>query len=269
MKTNRQFGFTLVEMIVTILVTSVVVTMVSMFIKKPIDAYVDVSNRAELTDIADTALRRIARDLHTAVPNSLRQPANNCIIFLPTVTGGRYRANVDNSGSGNAVDFTQAIQQFDVIGSMPAIPSAGDHVVIYNLGVMGDDAYNGDNMATIRNASATTIQLVGTKLFPFSSPSNRFHVVPDSDQAVSYVYDGAAQTLYRVSHFGFSTAACPSTTAAGSTVLAQNVTAATFAYTQNTYQVNQRDGLLAMQLAISTNNETVSLYHEVHIDNAP
>ena len=56
-------GFTLVEMIISIVITGIVVSMMAIFGRNQINAYMDVGNRAELSDAADTALRRIARDL--------------------------------------------------------------------------------------------------------------------------------------------------------------------------------------------------------------
>jgi MSHA biogenesis protein MshO len=64
-------------------------------LKAPVHSYsyTDTVRRANLTDAADSALQRIVRDIHAALPNSLRStsPAsNNCVEFLPVVGGGRY-----------------------------------------------------------------------------------------------------------------------------------------------------------------------------------
>ena len=68
-----QCGFTLIELIMVIVIMGVVGGMVSVFMKGPIDAYISGGRRAALTDTADTTVRRMARDLHKALPNSLRQ----------------------------------------------------------------------------------------------------------------------------------------------------------------------------------------------------
>jgi prepilin-type N-terminal cleavage/methylation domain-containing protein len=72
-RTSTQRGFTLVELIMVIVIMGVIGGMVSVFMKSPIDAYVDSARRAALTDVADTAVRRMARDIRKALPNSLRQ----------------------------------------------------------------------------------------------------------------------------------------------------------------------------------------------------
>ncbi len=65
-------GFTLVEMIMVIVITGIIGGMVAVFLKAPIQQYIDVSRRADMTDIADTALRRIGRDVRLALPNSVQ-----------------------------------------------------------------------------------------------------------------------------------------------------------------------------------------------------
>ena len=67
----RQAGFTLLEAVLVIVLTGVVAAMVAVFIRAPITAYVDQARRGELTDAADTALRRLSRELQRALPNPL------------------------------------------------------------------------------------------------------------------------------------------------------------------------------------------------------
>ncbi len=73
--TQRQRGFTLIEAVMVIAITGIVAAMVAIFIRTPIQGYFDLERRVEMTDTADTALRRIARDLRLALPNSVRTVA--------------------------------------------------------------------------------------------------------------------------------------------------------------------------------------------------
>ena len=69
---RSQRGFTLVELVVVIVIIGIVSSMVAVFITVPVRSYMDTAARVELADIADTATRRIARDVRLALPNSVR-----------------------------------------------------------------------------------------------------------------------------------------------------------------------------------------------------
>lgn len=63
---RRARGVTLIEMVIVISITAIIAGAVAVFIARPVEGYADATRRAELTDIADTALRRMTRDLRTA-----------------------------------------------------------------------------------------------------------------------------------------------------------------------------------------------------------
>lgn len=261
---KRAQGFTLVEMIVAIVVAGIVVALSGMFVRNSVLSYTDSAQRADMVDTADTALRRISRDLHRALPNSVRVPGSQqCLEFIPTTTGGRYR-----NAAPNNVDFTTTINSFEYFGTLNPTPAPGDRVVIYNLGIPGADAYSGSNMATISaiNTGTNTITLSAATAFPYESPSMRFQTVPDSEKAVFYTCSGG--TLYRYSNYGFNAAtpaSCP-TPPPSTPVLATNVSSCAFSYAPG---FTQRNGLVTLRLGITKNGETVTLYHEVHVNNVP
>ncbi|MDA8383766.1 MAG: type II secretion system protein [Betaproteobacteria bacterium] len=69
---GRQEGFTLVELIVVIVITGILAGMAASFIENPVQAYVQATDRAELTDILALATTRIRRDLERALPGTVR-----------------------------------------------------------------------------------------------------------------------------------------------------------------------------------------------------
>jgi MSHA biogenesis protein MshO len=276
---NYQSGFTLVELIMVIVIMGVIGGTVAVFMKSPIDAYFDTARRAGIADVADTTVRRMARDIRKALPNSIRLSGTQCVEFIPTRTGGRYRAEEITAGDESSLKFTAADQSFNMLGLNSALPAdqqikassgVNDLVAVYNLGISGSDAYAGNNTAVITGvnvsplaANETEIKLVGniTK-FPLASASNRFHIIPGDEKIVSYIC-GADGKLYRNANYSYGTS-CPAPTTGTTPVIATEATC-DFAYTTP----DIRNGLVQLSLTFSKSGEAVSIYHEVHVNNTP
>jgi MSHA biogenesis protein MshO len=269
-----QRGFTLIEAIVVIVITGIVAGMVAVFIRAPVEAYVDSARRADLTDVADTAARRIARELQGALPNSVREGDPHFVEFVPIHDAGRYRAEVGTAAaSDDPLDFTSgADTTFDVLGP-PVTVSAGDSLVVYNLGIARADVYalapNNRRAATAGPIlSKVTFTSTGQPL-PFASPGSRFQIV---GTPVSYVCDLGTNTLWRYSGYDFQPGQLTTLAAlnalAGSThaALATHVTACSFSYAPGPLQHN---GLVSLSLTITQSGESVTLQHQVNVDNVP
>jgi len=264
----RMQGFTLVEAVIVIVITGILGAMVAVFIKKPVDSYIDSARRAALTDVADTAVRRMSRDISKALPNSIRTPTTQCIEFIPTKAGGRYRAETDSTGAGDILDFTAADTSFDMLGANSTLSdqtiTAGDVIAVYNLGVGINNAYVGDNTSTVSAIGAGSLAnetkiSIGSKLFPLESGSSRFHVISSTEKVVAYVCSGGK--LYRTASNTF-VSACPISGA----IMANNVSSCSFVYNSSDLQ---RNALAQLTVKFTDNGETVSLYHEVHVNNTP
>jgi MSHA biogenesis protein MshO len=268
---RRVRGVTLVEMVIVIAISAIVAGAVAVFIARPIEGYADATRRAELTDIADTALRRMTRDLRTALPNSIRiveaPPASGILYleYLQTSGGGRYRAQVDGAGAGIPLRFDAAVSTFDVIGAMPTL-AASNLIVIYNLNSSGTpaNAYSGDNSATYSSSAGATITLTAAKQFPFASPGNRFQVV---EHAVTYECNPTSGQLRRYWNYGIVDTPQPTPPAtANNALLATEVSACAFTYTSGT---SARTGIVTLDLTVQRGAELIRLFQQVHVSNAP
>lgn len=271
-------GFSLVELIVVIVVLGILLAIVGLFGRRQIDAYVDASNRAQLSDAADTALRRIGRDLQAALPNSVRQNGN-FLEYVPIKDAGRYRADVGGGAGDDPLDFTSSTDSsFDVFGP-PVTIATGDQLVVYNLGLTGSDVYAGTSRRAATagsNLSKVNFAPAGTQ-FPLASPQNRFHIVggPVSYECAANAANPSAGMVIRHWCYNFQSAqptafgslavhaAC---SAEKSAILVSDVSACTFNYAP---AVMQRNGLAVLRLTLTRNGESVDLLHQVEILNTP
>lgn len=295
---KRERGFTLVEAIVVMVITAILAGIMVLFIRRPVQSYIDTSARADMADVAEVALRRMARELRGAVPNSIRLSSVagvTLLEFIPSVAGGRY-LDANDGTDPNDPAFppfvfanTNAPSRFYVVTPMPAPPYAiapGDFIIVYNLGngIVGSDAYeaNAANRFTIEaggvNGKVITVganPLAGSAI---SSPNRRFIV---ARRPVTFACVGNANgtgTLARYTNYGFranqpSLATLSDPTAGASMALmAANVQGCSFTVRQ---LANRNTALIGLAIALARPSpggnglETATLAQQIQVNNTP
>lgn len=276
-------GFTLIEMVITIAVGGVVVAFMAMFIILPMDAYTAQTRRADMVDAGDSALRFMARDIRSALPNSVRVTTSGTVTaleLLATADGARYQDNGPVSNPALVLDFTAPDGAFSttVPFTQLTLPfsSSAYYLSIYNVGVPGANAYQMTNVITPAgttisvSAGATPNQDLVTLNPPFQfaygSPEKRVYLVSGP---VSYLCDTSAGTLTRYSGYPISSTQ-PTTSAAlagaAASLVAANVASCSFTYSSGTAQ---RNALATLAIAIAESGESIQLLNEVQVVNAP
>ncbi|MDR2032756.1 MAG: type II secretion system GspH family protein [Azoarcus sp.] len=280
---RRARGVTLVELIVVMMLAAILGGTVLVFFRPATEAYFDSRRRADLSDMADTALRRMAGEGRSAVPNSVQTTVQTagtqCFRFVRSTGGGRYRKAADvGRGDSKPLDLREDAPEFDIFS--PLLPVVGDWLVIGNQ--TGSDVYAGHNRAAITAVSTVDpglgtgrvriAEMHGPKA-PFSYAGGRFVTVPRVTPVVTYTCDGAGTnaagtgtgTLRRVSgdFDGTETlTACPT----GGDLLARHVSACRFVYSHG---VTQQNGFVWMELELAEAHEKIRLAHGTHVVNLP
>lgn len=161
MSYKRNNGFTLIELVMTIVLLGIIGGVLAPVIQSSIEIYAAERSRAALVQKGRLALERIAREVREAVPNSLSvvndaigNPAG--IEFLQILSGGRYIDNIDSFG---ATAFNDPTKRFSSGVAMTQL---------YSLG-LGQTAAPGD-LLIIGNVSPANL-IAGTTVVPLTNPS--------------------------------------------------------------------------------------------------
>jgi MSHA biogenesis protein MshO len=298
---RHQFGFSLIELVIVITILGVLGAILSTVVVQPFQAAQDQTQRAQLLDQADLIIERIRREVRTAVPNSVRvreDGVRTAVEFVPSNTGGRYRRLPAPGGGGDPLNRAQSSDTFDVLGCLPDIDeidytSGGgkrctrgkpDCINVFNTRQTDFNIYAKDNIAELTNVknagdcntNALKYQNDGeTPAFEAHSPNQRFFVF---DDVVSFVCDTGTGELYRYSTYGLIKDPQPLTESAfdSNTDVDRQLVADQLDTNQSdpcvlSYSPGaaKRQGVLQVEIALANDGETVELFGQVHVVNAP
>jgi MSHA biogenesis protein MshO len=295
---QRCAGFSLVELVITIVITGIIFSIVGLFLNRPIQAYTQLYSISDITNMADLAVTRIEKDVRNAVPNSVRvKTSGNLrgVEMVNAIEGVRYRAK--NPGGANAtLNIGSNDTDFDIEGKFryAAYGANGYRLVIYNTGAFtgtADSPNAGVNVystvtasgpippagSSVITPSATVVTLTSATNdhvnmnpamnFGMASPRQRLYVV---DTPIGYVCNLTAGTLTR--YWGYTIASTQPIDAtiaplngASSALLAKNVSNCVFTYNPGT---SARNGVLGVNITITRNSESAQLYYQINSNNA-
>ena len=296
---SKRRGATLIELVVTIVLLGIVSVTIGVFLMPAFTANQAVERRAMLVESAESSLRRMARDIRIALPNSVRISATAttfAIEMVPTADGGKYcTAGLANcAGAAQLLDLTVSDASFDILGCFrnPAFIAASG-TAAYRL-VIGDAdgslyaAAGAPAVITPAGRNITiTVQPAGTcglltsrhrvaisgggHQFLNPSVNERLYVIQVAALPVSYLCDGTAGTLRRFSGYALQAGqptnpnAAPLSTATSIAQVSGNISRC--GVLGDTISV-RATGIVALQLGVAADNEAIELLHQVQLDNS-
>jgi MSHA biogenesis protein MshO len=265
---QRCAGFTLLELVVGLVLSTIVIGFTASLMTTPVDAYYAQTRRTEMVENSELITQSLARDLAMAVPNSVRirsQGNNRAIVEMlsfDVVTFYRPAGSLGPAGTWSATDRELELDtappdsRLSVFGRINALQTANSYtypdryLVVNNAGINNDDAYRLARVITpapvtlsitrdpLTYAASGEEQLTFAPAFRFRNnppnPSRRLFLVRGP---VAYICNSAANagTLRRYDNYAI-TQAMPATEAAAqlnavgvrNAVLSGNVSACRF-----------------------------------------
>jgi len=263
--TNRQMGFTLVEMVVTIVIVGILGVGITNFVGRTTQGMADIAERQQVASIGWLVSEKVSRELRQALPNSVRMNAGGtCVEFVPSKAGSDYLSFsiLNDVSSFESVPF-QHYEASDVDTSI-------DRVAIYpssltNLYSLPNPGVVSGLMSQISagsTAGAVTVELAASHRFIADSPTNRVYIVQDP---VMHCFDSGF--LYRYSDYGYHNTFATGSTLKNQTVIGNQLNTGAFTYTAGALT---RSAIVTMSFIVTGNHgATQAINQEVQIRNVP
>ena len=292
---NLQRGFTLVEIVITLLVSSILAVGIINYIGDSVDGFSSSGNRNRLASSGRTVIDRISMELHNAVPNSVRVRAaggEQCLEFIPFEGATSY---VDPAFTGSPEDTfdivvmnpTFTLSPHDPLIDPPRDPYYG---VIYPINT--DDLYLDAEQASTPGVIAKinsvepnvdhygrlTVTLEEEHRFRLRSPVNRIYI---AREPVSFCLEG--NRVFRYENYGFHSqqplpqTECPASsgnyclprTAPDRSLVTHNVVNSGSGAFDVLPPTLRRNAIVSFLLRLTEQGDVVELKHEVMLRNVP
>ncbi|MBY7855242.1 prepilin-type N-terminal cleavage/methylation domain-containing protein [Vibrio fluvialis] len=259
----RTRGFTLIEMILTIIVGSILVLGIAGFVELGSRGYADTVARQRIQTQATFVLEKMTRELRHAVPNSIAISVDTsekqCVSFFPIVYSGFYALNAADDKQlsfivGNLSGSTDSLN-FDGL-TMFINPSRQSELVSMGISLNPNDlSKNGMALEQHKDKSGRFVYYSLSPLYLKSqSVGQRFYMYPN--QLVEYCLNYSAQTITRNLV----------QVADSLEVRVADNRESGFSYDEPTLQ---RGGVVHLSLAFAQNGEVSEFEQDVQVLNVP
>jgi MSHA biogenesis protein MshO len=274
-KSAASRGFTLVELVITVLISAIISVGIISYIGDTVSGFISAGQRNQLASAGRTVLDRVALELHNAVPNSVRVNGaalngDQCLEYIPFIRATSY-VNAPFTGAGE--------EEFEMVDTNPALlqgPGAALQAVIYPIntaalytgGSPGPRAQIDEIADPDVNDGRLTVTLTAPHRFSRRSPVQRIYI---AQQPVSFCVVGSR--LYRYSNYGFIAAqpdpASLPATAPNRALISDRISNTALTAFSVSAPTLRRNAIVSMEFLFVDQQESIRLNHEVQLRNVP
>ncbi|UTA46578.1 type II secretion system GspH family protein [Simiduia sp. 21SJ11W-1] len=256
-------GFTLVELIAVLVVFAVIAALGTGFVASSFESYSQSVERTRLVNESRAVIERIARQLHMALPYSVRvSSSGQCMEFMQITGGSNYFGNLPDTNNGAAAVAT--------IDTAPFSLNLGGAVHVAVGAMAPGEVYTTSTTASRATVAATVgnpvtrINLAANHRFIRNSINERVYVTESPER-----FCVLANQMQHFSNYGLITGSVNDADPGGvGALMANDVVpgSPTFVLSPAT---ETRNSLITIAFGITRNGETLSVNHQVQLRNVP
>ena len=265
----RQFGFTMIEMIVTIVIIGILGVGISSFIGNTTKGMIDTAERSQVATIAWLVSERLTRSLRLALPNSIRTSSDGtCLEYIPIYAGTDYLSVpvIVSASQFEVAPFSNMANGFNFsVQPLRVVVYPINDSSLYTLSTTSMISSGVSQLSAGTTLNAQNIRLGTSHQFPSDSPSKRLFMVAEPNM---YCFQGTTLNQYRDYGYNgtFKTTALGDPVVMGSR-LGQGLAKGQFNYSPSTLQ---RNAVVTINFNVLGDNGLVqAVNQEVQIRNVP
>ncbi|EAT12439.1 prepilin-type N-terminal cleavage/methylation domain-containing protein [Bermanella marisrubri] len=269
-------GFTLVELIIVIVITSILAVGSVRFISFSAQGLVDTASRSDLSSLSLIASEKLKRQLVNALPNSIRtNSSGNCLEWIPILAASEYvqAPFIGSPDTKTEVHLLTVSSELPDEGRLVIYPSVNNADTLYDISRNPGRISNNIAVPTSVSSDVSVYQFASGAEFQFerTSPQKRIFIV---DEPKSICQQGTQLFLYE--SYGFNSSANSYPTGLPSTIpnrviLANKLVAGSIVFRYLPMSL-RRNALVGFSMEFRNDEkvqETLLLTEEVQIRNVP
>ncbi|WP_221800028.1 prepilin-type N-terminal cleavage/methylation domain-containing protein [Oceanobacter mangrovi] len=201
MRRLRPAGFTLIELVMTIVISAIIGLISMRFVSTYVQGWVDTSARVTLSGTAWVASEQLVRQIREALPHSVRSftdGGNACLELVPVIAAADY-LSLPKGNKSTSIEVVEVSGVSVGTSAWISVYPNSENSVYGNSGPGNSISTAAATLGAVNN-HVQTLTFPTAQSFPNNSPVRRLFLI---SQPIAYCEDGSGR-LWRYANYGFA-----------------------------------------------------------------